>query len=100
MKRGGGGGGTGWPRVRPGRAEPRRGQAACIPHTRLVCPLAQLAHPHPASWVTLARMNRYLLSGQYQHYSGEAVNPRFLSLYERWQGCAVHGGSERLWVGK
>ena len=30
-------------------------------------------------------MNRYLLGDQLANYRGEAVNPRYLSLYERWR---------------
>lgn len=32
------------------------------------------------------RYNMYLVSGQAQHYHGEAVNPKYLSLFERWRG--------------
>nr|BAU71128.1 proton/phosphate symporter [Parachlorella kessleri] len=35
------------------------------------------------------RMNRYLLSGQYHNYHGEATNPRHLSRYERWRGYGL-----------
>lgn len=36
------------------------------------------------------RWNRYLLAGQLHNYHGEAANPRFLSLYERWRGYGKH----------
>lgn len=36
--------------------------------------------------VELDRYNLYLLAGQAHNYHGEAVNPKFLSLFERWQG--------------
>jgi MFS family permease len=36
------------------------------------------------------RMNRYLLADQYPNYRGEAVNPRYLSLYERWRRYDAH----------
>jgi len=36
--------------------------------------------------VELDRFNMYLLAGQAQHYHGEAVNPKYLSWFERWQG--------------
>jgi hypothetical protein len=34
----------------------------------------------------LDRYNLYLLAGQGNNYHGEAVNPKYLSLYERWVG--------------
>ncbi len=34
----------------------------------------------------LDRYNLYLLAGQTHNYHGECVNPKFLSLYERWVG--------------
>jgi len=34
----------------------------------------------------LDRYNMYLVSGQTQHYHGEAVNPKYLSWFEIWQG--------------
>jgi MFS family permease len=36
--------------------------------------------------VELDRFNMYLLAGQARNYHGEAVNPKFLSWFERWQG--------------
>lgn len=36
--------------------------------------------------VELDRFNMYLLAGQAHNYHGEAVNPKFLSWFERWQG--------------
>ncbi|KAI7844838.1 hypothetical protein COHA_001492 [Chlorella ohadii] len=36
------------------------------------------------------RMNRYLLADQYSNYRGEAVNPRYLSLFERWRRYDAH----------
>jgi hypothetical protein len=36
--------------------------------------------------VELDRYNLYLLAGQAHHYRGEAVNSKYLSLFERWQG--------------
>lgn len=32
------------------------------------------------------RMHRYMLAGQLEHYHGDAVKPRHLSLWERWKG--------------
>lgn len=32
------------------------------------------------------RYNRYLIAGQAQYYHGEVVNPKYLSLFERWCG--------------
>lgn len=32
------------------------------------------------------RYHRYLLAGQAHHYHGEAVNPKYLSVFERWSG--------------
>jgi len=34
----------------------------------------------------LDRFNMYLLAGHTQHYHGEAVNPKYLSYFERWMG--------------
>lgn len=34
------------------------------------------------------RFNRYLVAGQEHLYHGEAVNPRYLSPFERWLGWA------------
>ncbi|GAB4816605.1 hypothetical protein N2152v2_003651 [Parachlorella kessleri] len=41
------------------------------------------------------RMNRYMVEGQYDKYYGEAINPKYLSLYERWRGYGRHYDRER-----
>ena len=42
-------------------------------------------------------MSRYLLAGQYRHYHGEAVNPRYLSAYERWRRWVLAGLTNLAW---
>ncbi|KAL4429622.1 hypothetical protein ABPG77_008671 [Micractinium sp. CCAP 211/92] len=36
------------------------------------------------------RMHRFMLAGQIHNYHGQAVHPRYLSLYERWRGYGKH----------
>ncbi|PRW58781.1 proton phosphate symporter [Chlorella sorokiniana] len=46
------------------------------------------------------RMNRYLLEGHLRNYHGEAVNPRYLSLFERWRNYDEHYNPERDYAHK
>jgi hypothetical protein len=65
-------------------ARPRRRQP-CLPaarHAALSVPrLAPSPSPLPPPPVP---QHKYMLTGEFEHYHGEAVNPKHLSLWERW----------------
>lgn len=69
----------------------RRGGRALLAPTGQVLGGAHTRPTPPLLLTTSAprSMSRYLLAGQYRHYHGEAVNPRYLSAYERWRRCVV-----------
>ncbi|KAI3423024.1 hypothetical protein D9Q98_010708 [Chlorella vulgaris] len=43
------------------------------------------------------RMHRYMLADKVEHYHGDAIKPRHLSLYEKWRGYGKLADSA-LWL--